>query len=115
MKNLVMAVILVLMAFGAANPTEAGSNFCNLYYRHSFRLIAQVPDRVGEVDTAGMILTVTSHRSVREYTVTERTQFLVNGNPGKFEDLQKGMRVSVVADGKMLSRVDARDFSVKKQ
>jgi len=99
MKNFVIAVVLVLMAFGAANRAEARSNFCNLYYRHSFKSIAQVPDRVGAINPAGLVLTVVSRRSVSEYTVTENTRFLVNGNPGKIENLQKGMRVSVVADG----------------
>jgi hypothetical protein len=106
-------VVVVLLALDASTLVEA-RNFSYLYYRTSFKRIANVPDRIGQIDTAGPAFEVVSRKVVSEYNVTELTQFTVNGKPGKFEDIREGMRVSVVADGKTASRVDARDLFARK-
>lgn len=108
MKHLGFAVIVVLLFLEATSFVEAG-NFTYRYYRDHHRCIAMVPDRLGDIDTTRLTFEVISRKGVSNYTVTELTQFTVNGQPAKFDDLKKGMRVSIVGDGKAVSRVDAKD------
>jgi hypothetical protein len=73
------------------------------------------PDTVESVDAAGFSFKVATGQHDRRlipYTVTAFTKILVNDKTAKLEEIQKGMRVSVVStDGKTASRVEAHEFA----
>jgi len=72
------------------------------------------PALVERVDPANWTIQISTgqkERNVLTYTVTKFTQVFVNGKPAKLEEVQKGMRVSVVSsDGKTATRVDAATY-----
>jgi hypothetical protein len=73
------------------------------------------PDTVESVDAANFSIKVATGQETRKtisYAVTAFTKVYVGDKPAKLEDVQKGMRVSVVSsDGKSASRIDASEYS----
>jgi hypothetical protein len=104
-----IAVIAAFLTLCTAGFVE-GRNYNNRS-RGPVKPIENPPPMVESVDTSGMSFKVVDGRTVNIYTVTNFTQFTINGRAGKFEDLKTGMKVSVTASGTTASRVDAEDYA----
>jgi len=73
-----------------------------------------LPTLIEDVDAASHTIKIVSgeKRTVTSYTANTFTQVFINDKPGKFEDLKKGMRVSVGGkDGGNATRIDASDMT----
>lgn len=68
------------------------------------------PDTVTAVDWQNYTFKVAGEKEGKEvaYNITALTEIFVNGKSAKFEEVKKGMKISVVSsDGKNASRIEA--------
>jgi hypothetical protein len=121
MKRSLIAIITLLLAFVIAGLVEARpfrgggggrpGSFRNFNNDGPVKPKDVIPDLVGNIDIANLTFGVIRGKEVTDYTVTKLTRFTINGKTGKFEDLKKGMKVSVVASSSTASRVEAEDYT----
>jgi len=71
-------------------------------------------DTVANIDTEKFTIDVLGKdgKKTTTYGITQFSKIVVNGKPGKFDAVKKGMKVSVNStDGKTASRIDADDYT----
>jgi len=69
-------------------------------------------DKVANIDTEKFTIEVLGKdgKKTTAYGITQFSKIVVNGKPAKFDEIKKGMKVSVTStDGKTASRIDADD------
>ena len=105
----VFVVVMVAVLLGVATDGFARNN----NYRNSQPKQNKVapPNKVVSVNAADKTITVEEGKETNVYHVNAFTTIMVNGQKGKLEDVQPGMKVSVTTSGKdTASRIDVDDM-----
>lgn len=100
-KLMTCAVFALIIGLMASVPVDARSS-------KPKQQVVPPSTKVTDIDAASFTFKTSNGKQVNSYVINGFTKVIVNGNPAKFEDVKKGMKVSVISsDGKVASRIDA--------
>lgn len=101
-KQAVCTVLSISILMAIILPSEAAKN------SKPKQPIIPPATKIMDIDKANFTVKTSNGKTVNIYTITAFTKVYHDGEPAKFEDLKKGMKISVVSsDGKVAARIDA--------